>query len=61
MLLLLQALYVVMQTVLKPGDEVVVFEPGFDLYRKQAERAGGVVRPVSMKLRDGSWEVDPSD
>jgi aspartate/methionine/tyrosine aminotransferase len=57
----LQALYVVTQTLLKPGDEVVVFEPGFDLYRKQAERAGAVVRPVSMTLREGSWEVHPSD
>lgn len=50
-----------MQTLLRPGDEVVVFEPGFDLYRTQAQHAGAVVHHVSMKLRGAEWKVDPND
>ena len=32
----------------RPGDEVVIFEPAYDAYRPLIERAGGVVRAVSL-------------
>lgn len=32
----------------RPGDEVVVFEPAYDAYRPLVERAGGVARAVSL-------------
>lgn len=31
------------------GDEVVIFEPAYDAYRPLIERAGGVVRAVSLQ------------
>lgn len=33
----------------RPGDEVVIFEPAYDAYRPLIERAGGVVRAVSLE------------
>lgn len=32
----------------RPGDEVVIFEPAYDAYRPLVERAGGVARAVSL-------------
>ncbi|WP_271164022.1 aminotransferase [Brevundimonas intermedia] len=39
----------------RPGDEVVIFEPAYDAYRPLIERAGGVVRAVS--LQPPSWRL----
>lgn len=43
-----QALYLSLQTLVKPGDEVIVFEPFFDLYVNQIKLAGGT--PVFVPL-----------
>ncbi|KAL3906100.1 MAG: hypothetical protein SGARI_004155, partial [Bacillariaceae sp.] len=43
-----QALYLSLQTLIKPGDEVVLFEPFFDLYVNQVKLAGGT--PVFVPL-----------
>ncbi|KAL7533719.1 hypothetical protein ACHAWF_004601, partial [Thalassiosira exigua] len=43
-----QALYLCLQTLVKPGDEVVLFEPFFDLYVNQIKLAGGT--PVYVPL-----------
>jgi len=37
-----QVLYLAMQGLLNPGDEVVLFEPAFDIYAAQVKIAGGV-------------------
>eukprot|EP00977_Amphora_coffeiformis_P014713 scaffold4201_cov178-Amphora_coffeaeformis.AAC.8 len=44
-----QALYLSLQTLVGPGDEVILFEPFFDLYVNQVKLAGGT--PVFVPLR----------
>lgn len=39
----------------RPGDEVVIFEPAYDAYRPLIERAGGVVRSVA--LQGPAWRL----
>jgi kynurenine--oxoglutarate transaminase/cysteine-S-conjugate beta-lyase/glutamine--phenylpyruvate transaminase len=63
-----QALYLSLQTLVQPGDEVVLFEPFFDLYVNQVKLAGGT--PVFVPLRfdpyndndnvnsGGEWKLD---
>ncbi|KAL3769254.1 hypothetical protein ACHAWU_007008 [Discostella pseudostelligera] len=43
-----QALYLCLQTLVRPGDEVILFEPFFDLYVNQIKLAGGI--PVYVPL-----------
>lgn len=43
-----QALYMALQTLIQPGDEVILFEPFFDLYQNQIKLAGGT--PVYVPL-----------
>ena len=54
-----QALFLSLQTLLSPGDEVILMEPFFDLYLGQIRLAGGT--PVFVPLiprDDGSWHLD---
>jgi len=61
-----QALYLSLQSLVQPGDEVVLFEPFFDLYVNQVKLAGGT--PVFVPLRfeaydettltGGEWKLD---
>ncbi len=48
------------QAFLNPGDEVVTFEPAFDIYSAQAAMAGATVRPVPLTLTPGTsqWGFD---
>ncbi|WP_395942847.1 aminotransferase [Brevundimonas sp.] len=39
----------------RPGDEVVIFEPAYDAYRPLIERAGGVVRAVTLQA--SAWRL----
>eukprot|EP00531_Pseudo-nitzschia_arenysensis_P001743 CAMPEP_0116121978 /NCGR_PEP_ID=MMETSP0329-20121206/3975_1 /TAXON_ID=697910 /ORGANISM="Pseudo-nitzschia arenysensis, Strain B593" /LENGTH=535 /DNA_ID=CAMNT_0003615807 /DNA_START=70 /DNA_END=1677 /DNA_ORIENTATION=+ len=54
-----QALYLSLQTLVRPGDEVVLFEPFFDLYVNQVKLAGGT--PVFVPLRFEPYNVDDND
>ncbi|CAJ1954456.1 unnamed protein product [Cylindrotheca closterium] len=67
-----QALYISLQTLVEPGDEVVLFEPFFDLYVNQVKLAGGT--PVFVPLRfvpyddsdeniitGGEWRLEKED
>lgn len=61
-----QALYLCLQTLIQEGDEVILFEPFFDLYVNQVKLAGGT--PVTVPLRfvpydettvsGGEWVLD---
>jgi len=57
-----QALFNVALSLLNPGDEVVVFEPAFDIYLGQVDMAGGVLRPVTLRVKGGGsdavWSFD---
>eukprot|EP00536_Pseudo-nitzschia_multiseries_P000146 jgi/Psemu1/293931/fgenesh1_pm.3_\ len=54
-----QALYLSLQTLVQPGDEVVLFEPFFDLYVNQVKLAGGT--PVFVPLRFEPYDDDDED
>ena len=51
-----QALYLSLQTLIKPGDEVILFEPFFDLYVNQIKLAGGT--PVFVPLTFVPYNTD---
>ena len=57
-----QALYLTLQALVNPGDEVVVLEPAFDLYYGQIRLAGGTTVPVTLDVdEDGHrWTLDVS-
>ncbi len=40
----------------KPGDEVILFQPAYDAYAPMVRRAGGV--PVSVGLKPPLWSYD---
>ena len=54
-----QALYLSLQTLVQPGDEVILFEPFFDLYVNQVKLAGGT--PVFVPLRFDPYNVADDD
>ena len=47
------AVYATMESLTRPGDEVVVIEPAWPLYGRQAEQYGRRVVRVGAKLEDG--------
>merc|ERR1719163_30121 len=54
-----QALYLTLQALINPGDEVILLEPAFDLYYGQVRLAGGKVVPVPLSVDgDGAWQLD---
>ncbi|GAA1343695.1 pyridoxal phosphate-dependent aminotransferase [Kocuria palustris] len=54
-----EALAASLLSILRPGDEVVVLEPHYDLYAAIVAFAGGVLRPVA--LRPPHFTVDPDE
>lgn len=53
------AIYTALTTVLRPGDEVILFEPAFDSYLPNIEINGAVPVPVPLRFPDYSvdWEA----
>jgi methionine aminotransferase len=53
-----EGIFAAISAVVHPGDEVIIFEPAFDLYRPIIELFGGVVKPVILKGPDFkiNWE-----
>jgi len=45
-----QALYLTLQSLVNPGDEVVLLEPAFDLYYGQIRLAGATAVPVALDV-----------
>lgn len=50
-----QALYLVMRTILKPGDEVLLPSPHYETYEINARHCGAVPVPVLMREQD-RWQ-----
>lgn len=57
-----QALFLALSTLLRPGDEVVLFEPFFDLYLKQIALVGAIPKFVRLgaqpSVSDDHWSID---
>jgi len=51
-----EAIFSIMAAFINSGDEVIIFEPAFDLYRPVIELFGGVVKAVQLKAPD--FEID---
>jgi len=56
-----QALYMSLQALIDPGDEVVLLEPAFDLYYGQVRIAGGKAVPVALQPDESGlrYTLDP--
>lgn len=50
------AIYTALTTVLQPGDEVIIFEPGYDSYIPNVEVNGAV--PVLIDLQFPGYKID---
>ncbi len=51
-----EAIFSIIAALINPVDEVIIFEPAFDLYRPVIELFGGVVKAVQLKAPD--FEID---
>ncbi|WP_183933860.1 aminotransferase [Sphingomicrobium lutaoense] len=51
-----EALAVIAQALVSPGDEVIIFTPAFDAYEPMVRRAGGT--PVEVKLDAPDFRID---
>lgn len=47
-----EAIFSIISAFISPGDEVIIFEPAFDLYRPVIELFGGIVKAVQLKSPD---------
>lgn len=47
-----EALFVAIQAVVRPGDEVIVFDPAYDSYRPAVELAGGKTVHIQLTAPD---------
>ena len=55
-----EALYSLTQGMLEEGDEVIAFEPAFDIYLAHAKMAGAKLVTVPLRVVDGRWTFDPA-
>lgn len=51
-----EALFVAIQAVVKPGDEVIVFDPAYDSYQPAVELAGG--KTIHIQLAAPDYQID---
>jgi methionine aminotransferase len=54
-----EALWVAIQTIVRQGDEVIVFDPAYDAYEPAVELAGGTCRHIALNAPDYSidWSL----
>jgi len=54
-----QALFTAMATLIRPGDEVILFEPAYDAYGPTVQVFGGIPKPVILRAPDFAidWSV----
>lgn len=53
-----EAIFDILQALVNPGDEVIVFEPYYDSYVPSIEIAGGVPRFAQLRSPDWSFDHD---
>src|SRR3546814_17056581 len=54
----MSALYLTMNMLIEPGDEVIAIGPVWPNIYSTVEIHGGVVRHASVELVDGEWRLD---
>ncbi|MFG6686948.1 methionine aminotransferase [Mariniflexile sp. HNIBRBA6329] len=52
-----QAIFTIISTYIKPGDEVIIFKPAYDSYQPNVELNGGVVVPIQLQASN-DFKVD---
>jgi len=54
-----EALWVAIQTLVRPNDEVIIFDPAYDSYEPAVKLAGGVCRHIALNTPSYAinWEV----
>jgi len=54
-----EALWVAIQTIVRPGDEVIIFDPAYDSYEPAVELAGGKCHHIALNAPDYSinWQL----
>jgi len=52
------AIYIAVQAIINPGDEVIIFEPAYECYAPAIEIFGGIVKPIRLRPPDFTidWE-----
>ncbi len=53
-----EGLFSTIQAVVRPGDEVIVFDPAYDSYEPAVTLAGGITRHGALTRSDGDFEID---
>jgi aspartate/methionine/tyrosine aminotransferase len=53
-----EGLFAVMQALIDPGDEVILFEPFYDAYPADVSMAGGIPKYVPLLQSNGNWQLD---
>src|SRR5690606_37514101 len=53
-----EALFAAIMALVRPGDEVIIFEPAYDSYMPAISLAGGVAVPVPLNIPDYSIPWD---
>ena len=53
-----QAIFNVISTLVYPNDEVIIFEPAYDLYQPTVELFGGKVIPIQLKYPEYSIDFE---
>jgi len=51
-----QAIFTAIATIISKGDEVIIFEPAYDLYQPTVELFGGIVKPIRLTYPD--YQID---
>ena len=51
-----EAIFVTIQSIVNPGDEVIIFEPFYDSYLASIKLAGGIPVPVTLKTNKFNWD-----
>lgn len=51
-----EGLFSAVQAIVRPGDEVIVFDPAYDSYEPSVTLAGGVTRHVPLAIADNGFD-----
>ncbi len=51
-----EGLFCAIQAVVRPGDEVIVFDPAYDSYEPAVDLAGGTVRHLPLAISDDGYD-----